>query len=152
MTPMRSKGFTLVESLVALAVAAIGLVALLELQLVSINTADKAQGLHQAVLLAQGKIAEALSSGHAEIGLTAGLVPAHGDQFAWQMDVEEARLPQAVVAGRSSYGLSLNPGSLRQLTVEVSWLKGPGAKHVSLTTYLAENATRAVQVRNPSSR
>jgi prepilin-type N-terminal cleavage/methylation domain-containing protein len=152
MRRQRTNAFTLIESLVALAVAALGLVALLELQLVSINTADKAQGLHQAVLLAQGKIAEALSSGHAEIGLTAGLVPAQGDQFAWQMDVEEARLPQSVVAGRSSYGLSLNPGSLRQLTVEVSWLKGPGAKHVSLTTYLAENATRAVQVRNPSSR
>ena len=149
---MRSQGFTLIESLAALAVAAIGLTALLELQLVSINTADKAQGLNQAVLVAQGQIAAALSRGHAEIGLTSGMTQANGDQFTWQMDVEEARLPQAVVAGRSSYGVPVRPGSLRQLTVAVSWLKGPGAKHISLTTYLAENAARAVQVQTTSNR
>ena len=67
-------GFTLIECVPALAVASIALLALLRLQLVGISTADKARGLTQAVLVAQGKMAETLSAEYPSVGTTSGMV------------------------------------------------------------------------------
>ena len=149
----RLKAFTLIESVAALAVASIALLALLQLQLVSIHTADKAQGMTQAVLLAQEKMAEALSGECPQIGTKSGTVEANGDQFTWQMEVTDAPLPQPVVTGsawpssRPSFGRT----RLRQLSVDVMWQKGPGDKHIGLTTYMAENRIREEQARKTSS-
>jgi type II secretion system protein I len=140
----KPNGFTLIESVAALAVASIALLALLQLQLVSIHTADKAQGLTQAVLLAQEKIAETLSGGYPAVGVKSGAVEADGDQLAWQMEVTDARLPQwaSANASRPSGQPALGRDRLRQLTVDVTWQKGPGPKHITLTTFVAENASR----------
>jgi prepilin-type N-terminal cleavage/methylation domain-containing protein len=144
MKRQRPSGFTLIESVAALAVAAIGLLALLQLQLVSMRTADKAQGLTQAVLLAQEKMAEALSASSWPVGIEAGTVEAQGEQFTWQREVTPARLTEQVLTdpGRSSAQPPWQPSRLRQLTVEVTWLQGPGDKHIRLTTYVAENGIR----------
>ena len=75
MRARKPRAFTLIESVVALAVASIALLALLRLQLVAMSTADKAQGLTQAVLVAQGKMAEALSAGYPPVGATSGTWP-----------------------------------------------------------------------------
>jgi general secretion pathway protein I len=149
----RPRAFTLIESVVALAVASIALLALLRLQLVGMSTADKAQGLTQAVLMAQGKMAEALSGGYPSVGTTSGTVETDGDQFSWQMEVTDARAPQAVTAdgATQSYLPSSGRQGLRKLSVEVTWQKGPGDKHVSLTTYLAENGLREGQTKTTSS-
>ena len=138
-------GFTLIESLVALAVAGIALAALLHLQLVSMHTADKAEGLTQAVLLAQEKLTEAASSGSPAVGVTAGTTQAAGERFDWRMAVTEAPLPPLVTPQNAgpSYRPTLGRDRLRQLTVEVSWQKGPGQKHISLTTLVAENQGHA---------
>ena len=154
MRPKGPIGFTLLESVVALAVAAIALLALLRLQLIGINTADKAQGLTQAVLAAQGKMAEVLSGDYPPVGTTSGTVEADGDRFAWQLEVTDARLPQPVTAdaARQSYLPPSGRNSLRKLSVDVTWQKGPGDKHVGLTTYLAENGIREGQSKKTSSR
>jgi type II secretion system protein I len=146
-------GFTLLESVIALAVASIALTALLQLQLVGMSTADKARGLTQAVLMAQGKMAEALSGGYPPIAATSGTMEADGDQFFWQMEVTDARLPQTVTADGTtrSYLPSSGRQGLRKLSVQVTWRKGPGDKHVSLTTYLAENGLREGQTKTTSS-
>jgi general secretion pathway protein I len=148
----RTNGFTLIESVIALAVASIALLALLRLQLVAMSTADKARGLTQAVLLAQGKMAEALGSGYPSVAATSGTVARDGEPFAWQMEVTDIRLPRAVTADGTTpaYPPSSGPQGLRQLSVEVTWQKGPGDKHVRLITYLAENGLREEQTNQPS--
>jgi general secretion pathway protein I len=140
-----SKGFTLMESLVALAVAALALTALLHLQLVSMHVADKAEGLTQAVLLAQEKLAEGVSRGCPAVGVTSGTAQAANERFDWRMEVTQAPLPPVVTPENAgpSYRPTLSRDRLRQLTVEVSWQKGPGLKQISLTTLVAEDPGRA---------
>ncbi len=129
------RGFTLLEALAALAVASIALLALLQLQLVSIRTADKAEIMIQALLLAQAKMAEALSSGYPQIGVSSDIVEAQGDQLTWRVEVTDAGLPL-------SSGLPNGHNRARRLSVDVTWQKGPGEKHIALTTYVAENTIR----------
>jgi general secretion pathway protein I len=147
-------GFTLLESVIALAVASIALLALLRLQLVGMNTADKAQGLTQAVLVAQGKMAEALSAAYPSTGIQSGTVETDGDRFSWQLEVTDARLPQPVPtdAATSSYLPSSGGNKLQRLSVDVTWQKGPGDKHIGLITYMAENEIREEQAKTTNSR
>jgi len=135
MRAQRSSGFTLIEAMAALAVAAIALLALLQLQLVSIRTADKAQVMTRAVLLAQAKMAEALSSGYPQVGVQSDTVETEGDQLTWRVEVTDAHLPL-------SYRPPDGRDRARKLSVDVTWQKGPGEKHISLTTYVAENTIR----------
>lgn len=146
MQRQRPNAFTLIEAVVALAVASIALVALLQLQLVSMRTADKAQGLTQALLLAQQKMAEAVSNGYPPVGTTSGTVEADGDRFAWQIDVTAAPLGRPIVTSTAPRPL-LSGDHLRQLTIEINWQNGPGDKHLRLTTFVAENGAREEQTR-----
>ena len=57
------RGFTLVEVLAALSIAAIGMLGLIQLQLTSMAAADKADQTTQATLLAQSLIAETIARG-----------------------------------------------------------------------------------------
>ncbi|MCL5279396.1 MAG: prepilin-type N-terminal cleavage/methylation domain-containing protein [Planctomycetes bacterium] len=129
------RGFTLLESLAALAVASIALLALLQLQLVSIRAADKAEMMTQALFLAQAKMAEALSSGYPQVGVSSDIVEAQGDQLTWRVEVADASLP---LSCQSPDGHD----RARKLSVDVTWQKGPGEKHIGLTTYVAENTIR----------
>lgn len=133
------------ESVAALAVAAIALVTLLQLQLVSMRTADKAEGLTQALLLAQAQIAETIAEGFPSVGVKSGSVQAQGDQFDWQIAVTDSPLPALSAKTPIAPATRPNPTStrLRQISVEVSWQKGPGIKHLTLTTLAAENINRA---------
>ena len=128
-------GFTLIEAVAALAVASIALLALLHLQLVSIHTADKAQVMTRAVLLAQAKMAEVLSSGYPPVGVQSDTVEAEGDQLTWRVEVTDAPLPL-------SYRPPGGRDRARKLSVDVTWQEGPGEKHIGLTTYVAENTIR----------
>jgi type II secretion system protein I len=129
------RGFTLLEALAALAVSSIALLALLQLQLVSIRTADKAEVMIQAVLLAQAKMTEVLSSGYPQLGVNSDVVEAQGHQLTWRVEVTDASLP---LRCRPPNGRD----RARKLSVDVTWQKGPGEKHIGLTTYVAENTIR----------
>jgi type II secretion system protein I len=148
------KGFTLIESVAALAVASIALLALLQLQLVSMRAADQAAGLTRATLLAQEKMAETLSGNDPPIGIQSGTVERAGDQLTWQLEVTAARPPQPVAADmtRQSHLPSSGRRGLRKLSVDVTWQKGPGDKHIHLTTYLAETGSREEQTEKTGSR
>ena len=160
------------EAVAALAIASIALLGLLQLQLVGIRTADQAQGMTQAVLLAQEKMAEAVSAGYPPVGVRSGMVEAEGDQLTWRIEVTDARAPLPVTASEARQGQRPEAGggrreafaqadrleavggrrlqppvsglrpSLRKLSVEVRWQKGPGEKHIGLTTYMTENRIR----------
>jgi type II secretion system protein I len=139
------RGFTLIETVAALAIASLALLSLLQLQLTGIRTADQAQGMTRAVLLAQEKMAEAISAGYPPAGVRMGIVEADGDQFTWRTEVTEARAPLRVLASETRPSPRSGPGPdrLRRLSVDVSWQRGPGAKRICLTTYMAENRIRA---------
>jgi type II secretion system protein I len=135
----RPEGFTLIESVAALAVAGIALLALLQLQLLSMHTADKARVMTQAVLLAQEKMTEVLSSGYPSLGVQSGMVETEGEVLTWRTEVTDTRLPAACrPAGRGARA----GDRLRTLSVEVSWPRGAGDKHIRMTTCVAENLIR----------
>ncbi len=131
----RPNGFTLIESVAALAVASIALLALLQLQLLSMRTADKAQVVTQATLLAQEKLAEAISNGYPSVGVQSGTMETRGELLTWRTEVTDARLPAACrpVGSRDR---------LRTVSVEVSWQRGAGDKQIRMTTCVAENLIR----------
>ncbi len=131
----KPNGFTLIESVAALAVASIALLALLQLQLLSMRVADKAQVMTQATLLAQEKMAEAISSGYPSVGVKSGTMETEGELLTWRTEVTDARLPAVCrpAGGRDR---------LRTVSVEVSWQRGAGDKHIRMTTCVAENLIR----------
>ena len=122
--------FTFIEVLVALAIAAIALLGLLRLHLLSIASAQTAQATTEAVLLAQGKIAEASAGGFPEQGAQSGTTEQNGYHFTWQLEISEARPLEM-------HDLPLK--GLRQIQASVSWQHGPGQKTVQLTTYVADS-------------
>ena len=130
-----AKAFTLIEVMAALAIVSTALLALLRLHLVSVRTADKAEVTTQAVFLAQEKMAEVLSAGYPPVGTKTGTAEIDGRSFTWRTKVADAHPPQQ---SRSNLRL----GRMRQLSVDVTWQTGPGARQVELTTYAAESEIR----------
>jgi len=130
-----TRAFTLIETVAALAVVSIALLGLLQLNLVSIRVADKAQTTAQEVLLAQQKMAEALEAGFPQIASRSGVVENDGRQFTWRTEVTDASGSQ-----RQSLGVRLD--RLRKLSVEVACADNPGSSPICLTTYVAERKIR----------
>jgi prepilin-type N-terminal cleavage/methylation domain-containing protein len=121
----RTRAFTLIEVLVALAIASIGL-----LHLVSLATAQAAALETSAVFVAQEKNAEAAAAGYPQLGTRSGVADRNGISLEWTTSVTEVH-PQ-VAAGRPLSGL-------RQVQTTVSWSQGSGRKEVQMTTCVAEN-------------
>jgi len=127
----RSKGFSLIEVVAALAIVSIALLGLLRLHLISMSTADKAQAVAQAALVAQERVAEVLCAGYPQVGVKSGVVETDGSEFTWRTEVAEAHSQP----GHSGLNLS----GLRKLSVDVAWQKGAGEKHIRMITYVAES-------------
>ena len=130
-----SKGFTLIEVIAALAIVSTALLGLLQLHLVSLKTADKAQAITQAVLLGQAKMADVLCCGYPPLGVKSGVIEANGSELAWRTEVTE----QLTLPGGPS---DLRPRDLRKVAVDVSLQKDPGGKTIHLTTYVAKSGIR----------
>jgi len=125
----RTRAFTLVEVVAALAVVSIALLSLLRLHLLSIRMADRAEAGMQAMHLAQEKIAERLAQGYPEPGAISGTVERNNLCFDWRTQVADLRLP------------SLSRGcltGLRTIRVDVTWGRGAGENHLQMSTYVAD--------------
>ncbi len=124
----RAGGFTLVETLIALTVAAVALVALLGLQAGNIRLSDRSELLCRATLLARAKIAEARADPELRTGSDEGSEPQPGREASlyWRRAVRERTL---------SLGPGRNPVSLLELTVEVSAGRRRRSTLAALTTY-----------------
>jgi type II secretion system protein I len=131
-TTTRPKGFTLIEILVALAVASIALLGLLRLHLLSMSTADAAWAMTQAVFLAQAKLAEASAPDYPRQGADSGVVEANGLSLTWTTEVTDA-------GSRASGSLPLK--GLRQIRSTVTWQDGANRKSVQMDTYVADSKT-----------
>ena len=130
----RANAFTLIEAVVALAIVSIALLGLLQLHLISLRTADKAQTTTQAVFLAQEKMAELVSAGFPDVGSRSGTVKNDGLRFTWRTEVTNASTSQ----GQLGFRLD----RLRKLAVEVGSGDNPRAPQIRLTTYVAEKTIR----------
>ncbi len=136
----RANAFTLIETVAALAIVSIALLGLLQLNLVSIRMADKAQTTTQAVLLAQQKLAETLGSGFPAIGTQSGVVEADGVRFTWRTEVADASLSQ-----RQPPGVALD--RLRRLSVDMTCGESFRGRQIRLTTCVAETKIRETKSR-----
>lgn len=125
--PTTRRAFTLVEVLIALAILGIGLVALLQLHVLSLRSADRAARQEDALRLATTKLAETLAKPvpEAASGVAEDDDPAAG--MSWRVTtraVESAELGGVEVP------------SLFRVVVDVSWADGPRERKVSLATYV----------------
>lgn len=136
----RASAFTLIETVAALAIVSIALLGLLQLHLVSMRMADKAQATTQAVFLAQAKMAEALASGFPSLGTRSGVAEADGLRLTWRTEVTDAPAAQ-----RQLLGVRLD--RLRRVSVDVTCGDNPRGPQVQLSTCVAENKIREMQDR-----
>jgi prepilin-type N-terminal cleavage/methylation domain-containing protein len=124
-----TRGFTLIEVLIALAITVIGLVPLLHLLTTSILVTDSAWNLSQATLIGNARLAEVISQNNIKIGLEKGSVEIQEKEivFNWQSEVDEAFIEELA---------ETNLDDLRKVTVTVMWQEGRSPKQISLTTYV----------------
>jgi len=90
----KNAGFTLMEVLIAMAILAIALVGVFQLQSQSISMATDSRFMTTAALLAQSKMVEiesgAVSSSRAQDGDFGDDYP----QYSWRLEVTDTQLPQ----------------------------------------------------------
>jgi len=122
-------GFTFIEVIAAMAVVAIGLTALIRLQLVSINATTAAEAATRATLIAQEKMDQALAEPFDKVAVTGGTIRQARCNFKWQRQVTETR-PANIN--------NLDIATMRKINVKVSWMQGRHNKEISLCTFRAE--------------
>ena len=122
--------FTFIEILVALAIAAIALLGLLRLHLLSTATADAAETVTQAVFIAQEQMAETGAGRDPKEGAQSGTVERNGRNFTWRTEITG-------VGSHETANLKLT--GLRQLRTVVTWDEGTGPKSIQMTTYIADS-------------
>jgi len=133
---IENAGFTLVEVLIALVILAIGAVTLLELQLSSMRSSERAARQSQALWLAGQRMSEALSDPSLEIGSRSGETDPDtpGGPLNWTVTVDD--LSGSDIQNISTIGL-------RSVTVNVSWPEGDDVRSVQLINYTARRNSNA---------
>ncbi|MFO8009163.1 MAG: prepilin-type N-terminal cleavage/methylation domain-containing protein [Candidatus Brocadiia bacterium] len=125
----RNAGFTLIETLIALTVAAVALVALLGLQVGNISLSDRSEQLCRATLLARAKLAEARADPDLRTGSEDGSEPQPGREAAlyWRRTVRERTL---------SVGDAGQEVTVLEVTVEAGTDRSGHSGTTTLTTYV----------------
>lgn len=117
----RTPGFTLIEVLVALAVAAIGLAAVLS---IVTNTANAAAGVRErtfAAWIANNRIVETRTSGtFPSVDRTSGDLEFAGSRWEWEQTVTQTEVP-----------------GIRRLDVRVRLADGPDDAHLATVSGFA---------------
>lgn len=131
-----TRGFTLLEVMVAVAVIAIALIPLLRLHLLSLDATLYAQDLTIAVGLAQEKMAE--MSAEPEPGERHGTFDTAAYQrFRWQTSVgekEEVAIPNL----DASDSAELPTFEIQRIEVTVIWMDGEREKLYTLESYAVQ--------------
>ncbi len=112
-------GTTLLEVLIAVAVASIALVSFISLVITSLDVEDHARKVTEATLIADDKLKEIERTGFPEVGSSEGLVDDQQPQgFSYRLIVSETPIEQ-----------------VREIDVEVRWDKG--RRSITLMSYMA---------------
>lgn len=133
-----NRAFTLIEVVLALAIASISLLVLLKLHLVSTVLADRAEVSTQAVLLAYGKIAEALAEGYPNPGVTTGSVQHGSTTFQWHREVAD-NYPYEF----NDFYPDLSLKGIRKISININWRAGNADKNLFMSTYVADLSAAA---------
>jgi len=113
-------GTTLLEVIVALAIAAIALASFVTLVISSMDMEDHARKITEATLIADDKLKETELAGYPEVGRTEGLVNEQDPTgFSYTMVVTNTMIQ-----------------GVRQIDIEVFWDNKRGS--VQLTTFIAQ--------------
>ncbi len=113
-------GTTLLEVIVAIAIASIALVSFITLVVTSMDLEDHARKVTDATLAADDKLKEVERTGFPDVGKTEGLIDEQDpDGFYYVMVVTETPIDQVI-----------------QIDIEVFWQKKK--RSVTLTTYIAK--------------
>ncbi len=132
MKHLRKKtGFTLLEVLLALSLAATAVVALLRLHVISIRMVDRSQTQVQAAALAEQKMAELMMAGWPPLGTDTGSLEQEGRDYRWRTEVTDWKLPESI-------GADLLPA--RRILVEIRWEQGKKEKKVQLVSCAADRS------------
>lgn len=114
------EGTTLLEVMVALAIASIALVSFITLVITSMDLEDHARKVTDATLAADDKLKEVERTGFPDVGKTDGLINEQDpDGFSYVMVVTETSIDQ-----------------VRQIDIEVFWENKK--RSVTLTTFIAK--------------
>ena len=114
------EGTTLLEVMVALAIASIALVSFITLVITSMDLEDHARKVTDATLAADDKLKEVERTGFPDVGKTEGLIDEQDpDGFSYVMVVTETSIDQ-----------------VRQIDIEVFWENKK--RSVTLTTFIAK--------------
>jgi len=114
------EGTTLLEVMVAIAIASIALVSFITLVITSMNLEDHARKVTDATLAADDKLKEVERTGFPDVGKTDGLIDEQDpDGFSYVMVVTETSIDQ-----------------VRQIDIEVFWEHKK--RSVTLTTFIAK--------------
>jgi general secretion pathway protein I len=94
MTQKKEKGFTLMEVMVAMAILAIALVSIFQLQSQSISMATESRFMTTAALLAQSKMAEVEARNSLSNQNESGDFGNDYPQYAWHLQISDTELLQ----------------------------------------------------------
>lgn len=139
-TPQGASGFTLLEVIVALAIAALALVGLFQTGSAGLFAASTAARMDEAVERAQSHLAAFAQSGVLAAGVLTG---EDGDGYRWKLRAkpiaQRAAVRQPAVAGAvgvnsGTASESLAPLALYEVEVTISWRSGRQERSVVLET------------------
>ncbi len=121
-----SKGFTLLEVMIALAIIAVSLVVILHSQTLGMSLANRSRDLSVASFLAQKRMEEIEMQGFPELGEKEGIVDENYPGFSYRQVVSPGEF-----SGKSLEGL-------RKITVTISWLDGSEKQSREIISYIAK--------------
>jgi general secretion pathway protein I len=94
MAERKEKGFTLIEVMVAMAILAIALVSIFQLQSQSISMATDSRFMTTAALLAQSKMVEVESRSSLSNQIEGGDFGTDYPQYTWHLEISDTNLLQ----------------------------------------------------------
>ena len=130
---MNSRGFTLLEVVVALAILALSLPLLLGLRNWDVGLHDRAHNLIQATLLAQEKLLETQLAGPLPLGVTSGDFSTYPAGLGLSQATESQNRTIAYSWTRTV--LATSHPALREVRIEIRWRDKTGEDVLDVDTY-----------------
>ena len=134
----RSRGFSLLEIIVAIAILGSAFTALLAAHATALRREAAARRLMTGTLLARKLLTEVEVSGTPELGSDAQEADEAFPGYSWERHVEPAPLPFGEIISKSlgtSAPVSIPSDALRQVRIVVTWAEGGRTESTELIFY-----------------
>jgi prepilin-type N-terminal cleavage/methylation domain-containing protein len=126
---VRTRGFTLIEVIMAMAILAIGVIGVVRLLPVGLGASKSSEMMSKAAFLAQEKIEELKLAGFAQLVAPEPAITLEGEQggYSWTAAIEEVSLE----------GLASSE-NIRKLILTVSWEEKDKTRAHDFVTYIGQ--------------